>query len=438
MTEIRHPNLAPAAPVGPAVDTSPVNRWRRWLSASLALCLSGLVGGSTALAQPAPEQGGSQDDAEEEAAPPAPPPRPTKKKAPPPLPAPTADAETPDEEGGEVKPPKPAKKASKEASQEEKMLRGVVTIGRGDQVLGMGSVLAGDGRILTALSSLGPGNHLEARYADGSQVRVKVGHHDRVWDLALLVPQSGKWKEGLTASVRNPVRQDAAIRSFSTSRGKPTAVSMVLRGRRSLLGGDDQQLDDVLELGSRVSPTDLGSPIIDEEGRVVGVLGRGCAPSEGDKPCSPVAFGAPMEAIRNFLRSVPPTAVQPSGWLGIQGIGETGPLAKGVRVTGVHPGGPAEEAKLKGGEKGAADMILAVDGIPVTSPEALSDAVRTHAVGEKIPLIVLGSDGRYRQVAVTLRAAPDAKATSAKPQPAPSTPPAADAPRGKAPAPTPR
>jgi serine protease Do len=247
----------------------------------------------------------------------------------------------------------------------------------------------------------------------------------------MLVPQTGKWKEGLTASSRDPVRKDATIRSFSGVRGKVTLVPVVLRRHRALLGGDDQQLDDVLELGSRVAPQDLGAPLIDEEGRVVGILGRGCAPNEGGKACTPVAFGAPIHAIKAFLRSVPSTAVQPSGWLGVQGVAESGAVAKGVRVTGVQPGSPADEAQIKGGERGVGDIILAVDGVPVTNPEALAEAVKTHAIGEKVPLILLGADGKFRQVTVGLRAAGDVKAapSSAPGNPA-ELPPPDNTPRG--------
>jgi serine protease Do len=123
---------------------------------------------------------------------------------------------------------------------------------------------------------------------------------------------------------------------------------------------------------------------------------------------------------------VPPTAVQPAAWLGIQGVTENGAVAKGVRVTVVHPESPADEAHLKGGEKNTSDMVLAVDGVPVTSPEALADAIRTHAVGEKVPLTVF-SRGKYRQVTVLLRAAPDSRASSrATPAPQAELPPLED------------
>ena len=125
---------------------------------------------------------------------------------------------------------------------------------------------------------------------------------------------------------------------------------------------------------------------------------------------------------------VPPSATAPSAWLGIQGVAESTAVAKGVRVLVVHSDSPAEEAHLKAGDRSLGDVVLAVDGTPVTTPEDLSDAVRTHAVGEKVPLTVLGQ-GRYRQVVVTLRQAPGARPSS----PAPAAHPAELPPLGGTP-----
>jgi serine protease Do len=307
-----------------------------------------------------------------------------------------------------AKPPaKTVETAKGEPGVADRALRGVVTVERSGQPLALGGVLGGDGRILTALSPLGPGNDLDVRFADGSTARVKLGHHDRTWDLALLVPQTGRWPQGLIASSKEPIRPDANAHSFTHNRGKITPAHIILRSRRTLLGGDDRQLENAIEIGSRVSPGDLGTPIIDEEGKVLAILGRGCAPNE-NRPCTPVAFGAPITAIKNFLRTVPPAAVQPAAWLGIQGVAESNAVVKGVRVLVVHPESPADEAQLKGGDRNTSDVILAVDGTPVTTPEALSAAIRTRGVGDKVP-IMLYSSGKYRTVTVLLRAAPDAR-----------------------------
>lgn len=391
---------------------------------SLAAAMAALS--PAAVAHAAPGDTGDDDDAAASAAPmaapgvPAPPAKsPGTPGKPPTAPSKPADSKAAGDGAGD-----PAKK---EASADERALRGVVVIERGGQPVALGAVLQGDGRVLSALSPLGSGNDLDARFADGSVVRVKLGHHDRTWDLALLIPQSGKWTEGLTASSREPVRQDATIHAFTLARGsKVAAAPITLRAHRTLIGGDDRPLENAIEIGSRVSPLDLGSPLVDEDGRVVAVLGRGCSPAE-NRPCTPVAFGAPVGPIKNFLRTVPATAVAPAAWLGIQGTSETSGVAKGVRVLGVHPASPADEAHLKGGERAMGDVILAVDGVPVTSPETLADAIRAHGVGEKVPLTIL-SQGKYRVVTVLLRAAPDTKSPSPPPAEPAELPPTEAAP----------
>ncbi|NUP08746.1 MAG: serine protease [Polyangiaceae bacterium] len=291
--------------------------------------------------------------------------------------------------------------------------KGLVVLQRAGQVVGLGTVLDGDGRILTALSPLGNGNDLEAKFADDTVRKVKVGHQDRAWDLALLVPQSGKWTEGLKSSNANPLKDGSNVRAFSVvNKAKPVANDLVLRSKRTLIGGDDEELDNALEIGSKVNSKDIGSPIVDESGRVVGVLSRACLPIEG-KPCAPVAYGVPMPAIKSFLKGVPADAVQPAAWLGIQGAPESTSVVKGVRVLSVAKNSPASEAKLKGGDKGAGDMIVAVGGDPVTNNEELAAAVKKRAIGEKVPL-TLFSKGAYKTVDVVLRAPPEVAKPAAK------------------------
>ncbi len=309
-------------------------------------------------------------------------------------------------------------KEAKEEASEVKAARGVVVLSRAGIPVGLGAVLGGDGRILTALSPLGSGNDLDARFADGTSAKVKLGHHDRAWDLALLVPQSGKWNEGLTASGADPLHEDADIHTFSAMPGaKPAPTSVELTSKRTIIGGDDRSLDDALELGSRINPLNLGAPLVDETGRVVGIIGRGCMPVEG-KPCIPVAFGIPVQAIKSFLRNVPADATQPSPFLGIQGAKETGAVAKGVRILSIAKGSPAAFAKLRAGDKADGDMILAVGGEPVTTPEELAQAIRKHAIGEKVPLTVFGKNA-YRQVEVLLGSPAEARTAAALPAPKP-------------------
>src|SRR5262249_42052273 len=76
---------------------------------------------------------------------------------------------------------------------EEQLRRGVVQVEQGGRPIAIGTILPKDGRVLTALSGLGAVTEPEVRFADGTVVKTKIGHKDKAWDLALLIPQAGSW-----------------------------------------------------------------------------------------------------------------------------------------------------------------------------------------------------------------------------------------------------
>jgi serine protease Do len=287
--------------------------------------------------------------------------------------------------------------------------QGVVLLERQGKPIAVGTVLKGDGRILTALSSLGHGNGVDARFADGSVSQVRVGHVDRAWDLALLVPQNGRWRTGLRASRRPLPDAEASLHAFTLVANKQLMRSRALvTGTRTLLGGDSELLRDALELTSQFKPSDVGSPIVDSNGDVMAVVARACAPAKQDT-CTPVPYGVPVSAVKAFLRGVPRSAVPPAPWLGIRGAaGDTGTV-RGVRVLEVNPGSPAAASGIRRmADSDIGDLVVAVDGFPVTTPEQLVSRIGSRAVGDSVDLLLFGGT-KFRHVSVTLRAAPNDK-----------------------------
>jgi len=295
----------------------------------------------------------------------------------------------------------------------DKARQGVVVLERQGKPLGIGTVLKGDGRILTALSPLGDGNNLDARFADGSVSRVRVGHTDRAWDLALLVPQNGRWQNGLRASHKAATTAGSNLRSFSLVGGKKLMLTRtIVKGERTLVGGDSELLRDALEMASRFKETDVGTPLVDGKGNVVGLIAKACAPAS-DGSCVHVPYGVPVSAVKAFLRTVPANAVPPAPWLGIQGAKEDTGVVRGVRVLSVHASSPAAAAGLEGGtDKSRSDIVVAIDGSPVTSPEKLAAEINSRAVGDSVELLVFGR-GKFRQISLTLQPTPGSSSGTA-------------------------
>ena len=295
--------------------------------------------------------------------------------------------------------------------------QGVVVLERRGKPLGIGTVLKGDGRILTALSTLGDGNNLDARFADGSVSRVRVGHTDRAWDLALLVPQNGRWQNGLRASRKPAKTAGSDLRSFSLVGGKKLMLTRtIVKGERTLVGGDSELLRDALEMASRFKETDVGSPVVDGQGNVVALIAKACAPA-ADGSCVRVPYGVPVAAVKAFLRTVPANAVPPAPWLGIQGVQEDTGVVRGVRVLSVHASSPAAAAGLEGGnDRSRSDIVVAIDGRPITSPEQLAAEINSRAVGDSVELLVFGK-GKFRQVSLTLQPTPGSSSAKAASRP---------------------
>jgi serine protease Do len=305
----------------------------------------------------------------------------------------------------------------------EHVLRGVVALERNGVPMAIGTVLAGDGRVLTALSGLAGGDGADVRYADGTLVHAKVGRSDRGSDLALLVPASLKWTEGLSASDADPAGQE--LRAILPAHGAHLGPAIAaVKGQVDAHARDGAALLRMLDVDLKGVPV-AGAPLLDSTGGVVGVLVRACkgAPAStsgaDDVPagtwyptpapavaaahaaCKSVVLGAPVKAIRSFLTHAASASPAPAPWLGIRGEPEHAGNVVGVRVVAVAPSSPAEKAALKP----ATDVIVAVDGHPIDTPEKLADLIAKHAPGDTVKLLVFAGE-QFRDVAVALRTAP--------------------------------
>lgn len=289
----------------------------------------------------------------------------------------------------------------------EQVRRGIVQIEQSGRTVALGVVLLKDGRIITALSGLPAAALLDVRYANGSVVKAKVAHRDEAWDLALLIPQVGKWEEGLVPTDADP--QGVELRTFLTKGGKLSSAPIAVKGRIDAASKGGEVLRSALDLDFKGGAGSVGAPLLDANGRVVGLIVHACKEAGASEAaheappsaCKPLTIGAPVYALRRFLVKTPADAVLPTPWLGLGGAPSTDGPIKGVKVMGVAPGSPAEKAALKPG----VDIIVAVEDQPVETPDHIAELIAKRAVGQQVKLLVF-SGGKFRDTQVTLRAAP--------------------------------
>jgi len=325
--------------------------------------------------------------------------------------------------------------------------QGVVRLERAGRRLGLGAVLRSDGRILSALSALGHGNFIRARFADDSTLAVRVIASDRAWDLALLAPEGGHWAEGLRASTLDAPEVGAPLYRFRVRGAHLEEVAVGVAAREAALGRDGVMLTDVLALSPRLDEDELGSPLFDAQGDVAAIVVQACAPDA--QTCQLVGYGAPVSALRQFLKKAPRREPLPAAHVGVRGVAAHDGAVAGVRVIATEAGSPAERAGLRGqggsapgsSEAATGDLIVAVEDAPVATPEELRDAINRFAYaapaasaaahgsgadagGEATARLLVFGSGKFREVKLPVRTPRPLPAAPAAPVSAPSVPPA--------------
>ena len=247
----------------------------------------------------------------------------------------------------------------------EHVRRGVVAIERNGVPMAIGTVLGGDGRILTALSGLGGAEGADVRYADGTTVHTKVGTPTRIGPGPAGPPRGQV--DGWADAPASPTRSGRRVHAMLPGRGAHLGpADAAVKGRVDAHARDGAPLLQMLDVDLK-GAAHRGRPAarrgratwsacwcarargkLDQPvGFAVGGLGRrGPGAGEG-AACSPVVLGEPVAAIRSFLSKTPAAAVAPAPWLGIRGEAETQGRRTACGLTAVAPQSPAEKAGLK-------------------------------------------------------------------------------------------
>lgn len=282
---------------------------------------------------------------------------------------------------------------------------GLVEVRTQNKTVALGVVLDGDGRIVTSLSAIGRGIGLTVRYADGSVAPLRVVHVDRGWDLALVSPSDQRWTKGLLASKRDPGKDALKLRILRLDANRKLKVGeLATPHRENLTGGDAALLSQAMTFSPTLLAADIGAPVVDDSGDVVGVVTQACLPTTLDR-CVPILFAVPTNELKRFVRDGATTANTPLPWLGITVVSESSSAVPATRIVAVGPNSPASALGLRAGKQG--DLLLAVDGTPVGSPKDFGEVLHRHRAFDRVNLLLL-AEGRYREVRVTLGRYPEA------------------------------
>jgi 2-alkenal reductase len=301
---------------------------------------------------------------------------------------------------------------------------------------GSGFVIDDQGHIVTNQHVVQGADQLEVDFASGHKAWAEVLGTDPDSDLAVLevsVPAE--------ALVPLPLGDSSAVRvgDFVVAIGNPfglsgsmtvgvvSAIGRVLESERQTPEGRPFSAGGLIQTDAAINPGNSGGPLLNLRGQVVGV-NRAIRTEEftvsGSAANSGVGFAVPV----NILRRVVPALIEQGSYdypyLGISSVDGGLNLVQlealglpadttGAYVTCLVPGGPAEQAGLRGGSscddpqlQAGGDIVVAIDGQPVeTFSDLLTYLITQAGVGDQVTLTVL-REGQTVDVPVTLAPRP--------------------------------
>jgi S1-C subfamily serine protease len=298
--------------------------------------------------------------------------------------------------------------------------------GEGGQ--GSGFVLDGDGYIATNAhvvttdrgDSTVRADEVFVEFSDGNRVAARIVGHDPNADVALLkVEPAGlsltrlRLGHSESISVGEPV---AAIGSPFGER-QSLSIGVISALDRTIQSLTQFEIGDAIQTDAAINPGNSGGPLLDAEGRVIGINAQIKSQSGGGEG---VGFAIPVDAVRRSLQELRDKGRVDYGYLGVETLTIWPQLAErldldvevGALVQEVVDGSPADDAGVEAGTDEISfqgqdeiatggDLIVGVNGKRLTREHDLADEISAHATGEKVQLAVI-RDGDRRTIEVEL------------------------------------
>jgi len=294
---------------------------------------------------------------------------------------------------------------------------------------GSGFIYDAEGHIVTNYHVVQDVTDIQVIFSDGNMLPATVVGSDPANDLAVL-------KVDPTAHSVTPMvlgrSDDLRVGQFVVAIGNPFGLEQTLTfGVISSLGRVIESpeynrfIGEAIQTDAAINPGNSGGPLLDLEGRVIGVNAQIISPSQAN---AGIGFAIPANTVRRVVPELITTGRYPHPWLGVNLLdlsrwAETLQAARedvpneGLMILEVVADSPAAESGLRGGQRFinlgnvrrfpvGGDIITALNGAPVKSYSEFSIYLELNTrVGETLEVTVL-RDGQEQLIPVVLEERP--------------------------------
>ncbi|WP_435019019.1 trypsin-like peptidase domain-containing protein [Tundrisphaera sp. TA3] len=269
---------------------------------------------------------------------------------------------------------------------------------------GSGFVYDDKGHIVTNNHVVEGAEKITVTFSDGEEYSAKVVGTDPKSDVAVIKVEATDYRplpRGKSSKVRVGDWVLAVGSPFGFDQSVTSGIiSAIGRGDSHMLG--DDAYEDFLQTDAAINPGNSGGPLVDLEGRVIGI---NSVIATSTRSSAGVGFAIPIDMAANLAERLIKDGKVNRVLLGI-GLGQLTPALakqfgydsklKGVLVASVLPDSPAAKAGLKVG-----DVITGFDGTPAVAVPSFRNLVSTSEPNKEFTLTYL-REGKEMTAKVTL------------------------------------
>jgi len=279
---------------------------------------------------------------------------------------------------------------------------------RADPNLGFGSgvIVDASGVIITNFHVVQGADIAEVKLADGRIFTTKDIRKDPKTDLAVLRIQAKEALPALELGDSESMEVGDRVLAIGAPFGLTGSVTHGIVSAKSRDNLKLNQYEDFLQTDAAINPGNSGGPLVNLEGKVIGINSAIKTKSGGFQG---VGLAISSNMVRDIANQLLKTGVVQRGYLGISIRELDDELAtrlgvkkgNGVVITKVLDDGPCGKAGLQLG-----DVITSVGGTAITDANSLPKIVSRLPVNEKAE-IIFARDGKLFTLPVNLDPQPD-------------------------------
>lgn len=284
---------------------------------------------------------------------------------------------------------------------------------------GSGAIIDKKGNILTNNHVIKNADRIEVTLADGSKWRGKLVGTDPYNDLAIInIDAPPKQLHPLTFGNSKDLQAGQKVIAIGNPFGlqQTLTTGIISSIGRSIRSQEGVTIDDLIQTDAAINPGNSGGPLLDSDGRLIGVNTAIISPSGGSVG---IGFAIPIDTAKRVIPDLLEKGYVPHSWLGVSlfplipGLAQELGLKveRGAMIMEVVKGGPADRAGLRGGNKvlyvGNAmlpvggDIVVVFNKEPIESSEELIRHIAKHRPDDRVKLKIL-RDNRFKDIEVKL------------------------------------